>query len=67
MAIKRQAKKRVPNYPNLFPEIEVELLDIDYQEIEVELLDIDYQEIEVELLDIDYQEIEIEGAIPLGG
>ena len=53
MATKRQAKERVQNYPSLFPEIEVELLDIDYPEIEVELLDIDYTEIEVEPLEIE--------------
>jgi hypothetical protein len=51
MATKRQTTERVPNYPSLYPEIE--LLEVDYPEIEVELLDIDYTEIEVEPLEIE--------------
>ena len=39
MAIKRKTKERIPNYPSLFPEIE--LLDVDTTEIEVDTIEID--------------------------
>ncbi len=54
MAAKRTSKERVQNYPSLFPELEVEPLEleIDFPEIEVEPLEIDFLEIEVEPLEI---------------
>lgn len=53
MAAKRKAKERVQNYLSLSPEIEVELLDIDYPEIEVEPLELKIEPLELELMEIE--------------
>ena len=51
MAAKRKAKERVQNYLSLSPEIEVELLDIDY--LEIEPLEIKVEPLELELMEIE--------------
>ena len=37
MAAKRTAKERVQNYPSLFPELEIELLEVDIPELELDI------------------------------
>ncbi len=48
MAAKRTAKERVQNYPSLFPELEIELLEVDISELELDIpeLELDIPELE---------------------